>query len=308
MAKGQKSIEKKAQALGVLQIEYVPVTSIKPNSYNPNRQSDHEFELLCHSILEDGFTQPIVCQRSSREFVDGEHRWTGFIVTEYMKRNGMIGENYTFDRTAVPSLRARRLEIAAPDMMIPVVFVDMTVEQMRIATLRHNKARGSHDIELETQVLRDLQELGALEWAQDSLMMSDEEINRLLEDIPAPEALAGEEYEQAWEPSDTDDRDQEAVSAGSTEAREISSTTHNGKHITAMTANAIEDLRRKEQAIAQAKTEEEREMAKQQTKLYRVSLIFSNAEAETVETVLGKEPAVKLLELCQRELSTSTPA
>lgn len=303
MAKGQKVIEKKSQALQALKIEYVPVTSIKPNSYNPNRQSDHEFELLCHSILEDGFTQPIVCQQQSREFVDGEHRWTGFIVVEYMKRNGMIGENFTFDASVVPSLRAKRLEIASGDMMIPVVFVDMTVEQMRIATLRHNKARGSHDMELEVQVLRDLQSLGALDWAQDSLMMSDDEINRLLEDIPAPEALAGEEYEQAWEPSETDDRDNAAVMAGSTEAREISSTTHNGKHITAMTATAIEDIRRKEQAIAQAKTEEERELAKQQTKLYRVSLIFSNTEADTVETVLGREPAAKLLAMCQREIA-----
>ena len=33
-------------------------------------------------------------------------------------------------------------------------------------------------------VLRDLRELGALDWAQDSLMLDDSEMNRLLDDKP----------------------------------------------------------------------------------------------------------------------------
>lgn len=71
--KGKKTVEKKNQVLERLKIEYVSVDSIRPNDYNPNRQSDHEFELLLKSMQEDGFTQPILCHKS-RVFVDGEHR------------------------------------------------------------------------------------------------------------------------------------------------------------------------------------------------------------------------------------------
>ena len=158
--KGKKEIDKKNVSLKELAIEYVSVDSIKPNNYNPNRQSEHDFELLLKSMEEDGFTQPIIVQQSTKMIVDGEHRWRAATVLGYTE--------------------------------IPVVFVEMTPEQMRIATLRHNRARGSEDLELSVQVLRDLQELGALDWAQDSLMLSDDEINRLLDDIPVPEALAND--------------------------------------------------------------------------------------------------------------------
>ena len=98
-----------------------------------------------------------------------------------------------------PSLccpRDRRFEVLDASLEIPVVFVDMSVEQMRIATLRHNKARGSHDIELEAAVLRDLQQLGAIEWAQDSLMLDDVELDRLLNDVAAPNELHSENYSE----------------------------------------------------------------------------------------------------------------
>src|SRR3954464_7927057 len=73
--KGRAKLEKKNNVLTRLQIEYVPYDSIHPNTYNPNRQSDHDFELLLASITEDGFDQPILVHRESREIIDGEHRW-----------------------------------------------------------------------------------------------------------------------------------------------------------------------------------------------------------------------------------------
>ena len=53
-------------------------------------------------------------------------------------------------------------------------------------------------------VMRDLEKLGALDWAQDTLMLSDVEVNRLLEDVPAPESLKNEEFSTAWTPTDAD--------------------------------------------------------------------------------------------------------
>lgn len=267
--KGKKEIEKKNVSLQELAIEYVSIDSIKPNNYNPNRQSEHDFELLVKSMEEDGFTQPIIVQKATKMIVDGEHRWRAATVLGYKE--------------------------------IPVVFVDMTPEQMRIATLRHNRARGSEDLELSVQVLRDLQELGALDWAQDSLMLSDEEVNRLLEDIPVPEALANDDYSQSWEPSELSDEDNQFTN---TTSRQVDGTTHGGEMITAASTKAVETIKERQTLIDKAKNEEEREMARQQTKLYRVSLIFANEEAEIIEKVLGKEPALKLLELCKKELST----
>ena len=104
--KGRKEIAKRTNALERLVIEYVSVASIRPNSYNPNQQSDHEFELLVRSIDEDGFTQPIVCQQATREFVDGEHRWTAAIVHHYLRKNGL-----EISATNCREARDRRFEV-----------------------------------------------------------------------------------------------------------------------------------------------------------------------------------------------------
>lgn len=147
-------------ALGELVIEYVDSGSIKPNSYNPNVQQPRDFDLLCKSMREDGFTQPVIVHRASTEIVDGEHRW---------RAAGVLGIN-----------------------PIPVVFVDMTEEQRRVATLRHNRARGSESAELSVAILRDLKEMGALDWAKDSLDLEPVELEQLLRSMPEPEIeLAG---------------------------------------------------------------------------------------------------------------------
>src|ERR1041384_4603434 len=108
-------------------LESLSTATIRPNSYNPNQQSDYEFELLCRSINEDGFTQPIVCQRETREFVDGEHRWTAAIVHHYLKKNGL-----EISTQNCREARDQRFEILDPSLEIPVVFVEMSIEQMRI--------------------------------------------------------------------------------------------------------------------------------------------------------------------------------
>ena len=263
--KGRAAVEKKNEVLKKLKVEYVSVTDIKPNVYNPNRQSEHDFELLLKSMGEDGFTQPIVCQKDLT-IVDGEHRW-----------------------------RAAQ-ELGMKE--VPVVRVNMTPEQMRIATLRHNRARGSEDVELTAQVLKDLQELGAIEWAQDSLMMDDVELNQMLDDIAAPEILASDEWTDAWEPSGkTGNFSGDDISTTATLTEESDSTA-----VTAGTSAAIEALREREKKIKEAKTEEEREMAKSTGEFYRVNLLFSNEEADIVRSVLGTEPAQKLLALCKKEI------
>ena len=269
--KGKKAVEKKFSTLKTLVVEYVSVDAISPNTWNPNRQSEHDFELLCSSMREDGFTQPIIVQRDSKQIVDGEHRWRAANALGYTE--------------------------------IPVVFTDMTPEQARISTLRHNRARGSEDIELAAQVLRDLQALGAIEHAQDSLGLDDEELNRLLEDVDISEALAAEEFSPAWVPDTIDQvhRGTEGHDGASVEQTET--VTHGQQTSVAATTAAVEAMRARELKIAAAKTEEERVLAaKDRMGIYRLALVFAGDEADAVRSVLGRRPAVALVELCQAEL------
>ena len=262
----KKAVDKKNRVLKRLQVEYVPIDTLKANEYNPNRQSDHDFELLLKSMKEDGFTQPILCN-NDMTIVDGEHRWRVANVLGFTE--------------------------------LPVVRVDMSEEQMRISTLRHNRARGSEDISLTAEILRDLQELGAIEWAQDSLMLDDTELNRLIDDIPAPEAYMDEEFSEAWEPSMTDE-----VESTTESAEERTTEGSQGEVITtAMTLEAIEQRRQYERDLKKAKSEEDRKQIKHDSNFYRLSLMFSGSEAKLVKSVLGKQPAEKLLAMCTAEVS-----
>lgn len=254
--KGRKAIEKRNKVLQRLQVEYVPISQVHPNSYNPNRQSEHDFELLLRSMEEDGFTQPVIVLMDGT-IVDGEHRWRAAAKLGYEE--------------------------------IPVVRVDMTPEQMRISTLRHNRARGSEDFELTAALLQDLRELGALDWAQDSLMLDDLELQRMLEDVPAPEALMAEDYGEAWQPSEmAESRDGERSAAS-------------------MTPEALERIREAERRVAQARTEEERKAARRDADIFRISLVFSGDQAVLVRSVLGDRPAQRVLELCELHAGDGEP-
>lgn len=252
--KGRKVVASASSRLEMLKVQYVPVDAVKPNSYNPNRQTDKDFDLLLRSMREDGFTQPIIVHAESKMIVDGEHRW-----------------------------RAAR-ELGLPE--VPVVFVDMSDEQMRVSTLRHNRARGSEDVDRGAQVLRDLRELGALDWAKDSLAINDKELEMLLEDADAATTLAAEDFGDAWVPTRVGLRMAEAQSK-------------NGR-------SSVSDamVKKSEEAVARmqaAATDAERLEIEREARRwsYRVALNFLEADAEMVRSVLEPKPAQRLLELCR---------
>ena len=250
LSKGLGKIVVKQGALKRLVIEYVPIDSIKPNPYNPNRQDEKEFAMLQESMSEDGFTQPIIVQRASREIVDGEHRWR-------------VGRVQGLDS-------------------VPVVFVDMTPEQMRISTLRHNRARGSEDQELVVDLLKDLRELGALAWTQHALRMSDDEINALINDVSAATALAGDSFTEGWTPARNlkEDEDARAKVSMSDSAQAMNA------QLNTRLAAASNDAER-------AAVEQER-----RTSTFRLSVVFSQEDGALVQQVLGNKPVERLLALC----------
>lgn len=290
--KGQAVLEKKNQALERLAIEYVPIESIHPNTYNPNRQSEHEFTMLVRSIEEDGFTQPVLVAQCDQGhgcegvIVDGEHRWRAVQALARIRAYAAsIGKPIA---ELTEAEREQGTQAPLPEGTdIAVVKLPMGEAQAKIATLRHNRARGSEDIELATDVLRDLEKLGALEWAADSLDLSDSELQRLLEDIPAPEALAGEEFTEAWQPATgTDEGARGQVSptiyADSTDA-------------------GADAARRNHERLAQAKTAQDRQEVLASKDVFRLSLTFSGDEAAVVRSGLGERPAVTIIEWCRAQ-------
>lgn len=246
----KKALVKSNVVLDTLEVVYLPIESIKPNTYNPNRQSQHDFELLCKSIAADGFTQPIVVLKSTLEIVDGEHRW-------------------------------RACKALGHDE-IPVGLVDMTPEQMRIATLRHNRARGSEDASLAANVLKDLARLGAIEYAQDELQLDQAEVARLLGDMPE------DEIENL-----TMD-----IGADKLGTRGVGLSEFDQSHAIDTTAD---ERRAKESLLARAKLREEQDMSVRD-KTYRLILVFTGDEAEIVKRVLGessKNHGEAILSLCR---------
>src|SRR5689334_9004886 len=101
-------------------VEWLPREALHSNDYNPNRVPPTELDLLKTSILEDGWTQPIVA-RLSGEIVDGFHRWTVSADPQIAAMTGGL----------VPVVRL-------PD--------DTPLEQQMAATIRHNRARGAHAV------------------------------------------------------------------------------------------------------------------------------------------------------------------
>jgi len=250
MAK-RAEVMKRNVVLGSLEVIYLPVDSVTPNDYNPNRQSEHDFTLLCRSIAEDGFTQPIVVMRATKQIVDGEHRW-------------------------------RACKALGHDE-VPCVLVDMSPEQMRIATLRHNRARGSEDAAMAADVIRELQELGAIDWAADSLMMDTVEIQRMLE-IEAHEAA----------------QVQAEISPDMLGPSGHGLSVQDGTTAIDLTAD---ERRAKERMLASAKADEEKDMSSKDADTYRLVLFFTDEEAKIVQTALGQlgsSQAEAVLTLCRQ--------
>ena len=245
-------------ALQELKVEYLPPSELKPNAYNPNRQTEDEFEMLKASMREDGFTQPILCMTDGT-IVDGEHRWRA-------------AQELGYER-------------------VPVVKVSMSEAQRRIATMRHNRARGQDDTSAVAELFLDLEKLGAVDWAQDALRLSDEEVRRLtaMADTVAEDLARGHEFNQAWEPVERSeyhppDKPGEPVSY----SRPVSPVvTHGGD-------GGNVPVGRAEGAEVDAKDLD----TPQPEPMTRRQYVITLPEAEVVDRVLGEHAAKRLYDLC----------
>lgn len=142
----------------VYNVKAISIDKIKANSYNPNSVAPPEMKLLYQSIKEDGYTMPIVCyynkEDDTYEIVDGFHRYS------IMKSHKDI-----FKREKGK---------------LPIVVIEKDESNRMASTIRHNRARGSHSIELMTNIVSELTKSGMSDaWIMKNIGMSADEILRL---------------------------------------------------------------------------------------------------------------------------------
>lgn len=167
------SEEEKKQAFPCLFAKLVPIEKVKFNEYNPNAVAPPEMKLLQHSIEEDGYTQPIVtiydAESDIYTVVDGAHRYKN--ASEKFK---------------LP--------------FVPVVVINKEIKDRMASTIRHNRARGEHNV---TQMSNIVAELVLLGWQNDEigkhLGMSADEVLRLKQNTGIAAIFKDHEYSKAWE-------------------------------------------------------------------------------------------------------------
>lgn len=178
----------------VYAVKSVPLEKVVANTYNPNAVAPPEMELLETSIWEDGYTQPVVVVYDDKAdnyvVVDGFHRW----------------------RTLRDSKRINEREKG----MLPVVVLSKEMGERMASTIRHNRARGSHNIELMSAIVAELVEMGKSDrWISKHIGMSPDELLRLKQITGVAALFSNRQFSDSW---DVQHADQMQFEEGAEEA------------------------------------------------------------------------------------------
>lgn len=171
-------------------VQWVPADEVEANDYNPNAVAPPEMELLRLSIMADGYTQPIVANQEDSRIVviDGFHR-------------NRVGKECADVRDRVqgylPVVQIREGRADKADRMA--------------STIRHNRARGKHQVEAMSDIVIDLKRRN---WSDakigKELGMDPDEVLRLAQISGLAEAFADRDFSKSWDIVAADDFDEES--------------------------------------------------------------------------------------------------
>ena len=156
----------------------VHVDQIQANDYNPNSVAPPEMELLETSIWEDGYTMPVVCFRDEENdkyiVVDGFHRLS---VLKNSKRVYEREQGY-----------------------LPISVIDKALGDRMASTIRHNRARGSHNLELMSTIVSELVEMGKGDaWICKHVGMSKDELLRMKQITGLAALFQNKDFSDSWD-------------------------------------------------------------------------------------------------------------
>jgi ParB-like chromosome segregation protein Spo0J len=165
-------------------VRWVKNDSVQANDYNPNKVAPPEMELLEVSIMNDGYTQPIVTwdnsEKGSIEVIDGFHR-------------NRVGKES-------PVITKRVMGY------LPIVNIrtEQSSKNDRIAsTIRHNRARGKHQVDAMSEIVIELKNRN---WTNQriskQLGMDEEEVLRLCQISGLEHLFTDSDFSNAWESPD----------------------------------------------------------------------------------------------------------
>jgi len=162
----------------VYNVKRVPIDKVKANDYNPNKVAPPEMELLETSIWEDGYTQPVVTyydkDNDTYIVVDGFHRYLILKNSRriYERENGTL----------------------------PIVVIEKEIGDRMASTIRHNRARGTHNIELMSTIVSELVEMGKGDrWICKHIGMSVDELLRLKQITGVAALFSNRDFSKSWE-------------------------------------------------------------------------------------------------------------
>ena len=162
----------------VYDVKRVPMEMVTANDYNPNSVAPPEMALLETSIWEDGYTQPIVTvfdpENNKYVVIDGFHRYLTLSNSERIKER--------------------------EQGMLPVVVLNKAMGDRMASTIRHNRARGSHNIELMSTIVSELVEMGKGDrWICKHIGMSPDELLRLKQITGVAALFQNRDFSDSWE-------------------------------------------------------------------------------------------------------------
>lgn len=163
-----------------LNVQLVQADKVMGNDYNPNKVAPPEMKLLKLSIKKDGLTMPVVvCDTPENKnhpytVVDGFHRTT--VIQQ--------------DKEVNESLHG----------YVPVSRLNKKIEERITSTVRHNMARGTHQVELSAKLVVMLKKHN---WTNAriglELGMDADEVLRLRQITGLAEAFKDESFSKSWE-------------------------------------------------------------------------------------------------------------
>lgn len=161
-------------------VKWVKSENVYANDYNPNSVAPPEMELLKVSIQADGYTQPIVTMKDPDnrfEVVDGFHRHRVGKECEEVKEKV---------KGYLPLVQVRETQIDKTNRMA--------------STIRHNRARGKHQIEAMSEIVIELKRRN---WSEKKIAkelgMDADEVLRLCQVTGLREVFSQECFSQAWD-------------------------------------------------------------------------------------------------------------
>ena len=159
-------------------VRWIPIDKVQPNDYNPNSVAKVEMGLLYKSIKHDGYTQPIVTIYDETidkyVIVDGFHRYfTAKSNSDILERN----KGY-----------------------LPCVVIEKDINERMAATIRHNRARGSHSVTGMGSIVFEMLQNG---WSDEEICnhlgMEPEEILKLKHITGFSKLFKDVEYNKSWQ-------------------------------------------------------------------------------------------------------------